>query len=100
MSSLATLRALHATIGNALEDIERIYSAKDLDYPSLDAPFYPSKQKSKQADAEKLATDPKVMQASSLIVAACGQLSASVHHPFLTAAVEGVQLVRSCFPCS
>ncbi|KAI0653068.1 S-adenosyl-L-methionine-dependent methyltransferase [Cubamyces menziesii] len=92
MSSLATLRALHATIGNALEDIERIYSAKDLDYPSLDAPFYPSKQKSKQADAEKLATDPKVMQASSLIVAACGQLSASVHHPFLTAAVEGVQL--------
>ncbi|KAI0326179.1 S-adenosyl-L-methionine-dependent methyltransferase [Cubamyces sp. BRFM 1775] len=100
MSSLATLRALHATIGNALQDIERIYTAKDLDYPSLDIPFYQSdvsatdtsEEKLKQADAEKLAADPKIMQASSLIVAACGQLVASVHHPFFTAAIEGVQL--------
>ncbi|KAI0350580.1 S-adenosyl-L-methionine-dependent methyltransferase [Trametes cingulata] len=95
MSSLAALRALHATIGAALDDIDRVYNGQGLDYPSLDVPYYHHSATTgadpKQVQAEKLISDPAVARASSLIVAACGQLSASVQIPFLTL-VEGAHL--------
>ncbi|KAI0653061.1 S-adenosyl-L-methionine-dependent methyltransferase [Cubamyces menziesii] len=95
MSTLAALRALHDTIGNALADIESVYRGKSLDYPSLSAPYYhqlsvdisssaappPTPE---QKAAEELTIDPAVVQASNFIVAACGQLAAAVHHPFFT----------------
>ncbi|OCH85246.1 hypothetical protein OBBRIDRAFT_325702 [Obba rivulosa] len=74
----------------------RTFSGTPLDYPSLDAPFYPSEKAEKdtsadpnqdseaQARAESLTSHPAVIAASNKIVAACGQLSASVQRPFLS----------------
>ncbi|KAI0824042.1 S-adenosyl-L-methionine-dependent methyltransferase [Trametes gibbosa] len=84
MATFATLRALHTLIGDALADIERVYTAPPaggvpLDYPSLDVPFYKG---SLQADAESLTADPVVVTAANKIVAACGQLAATLHNPY------------------
>ena len=87
--TFATLRALHTVIGDALSEMERVYaehsgSAKGpLDYPSLDTPYYITAQHTQEEEeAEKLAISPDVLRAASHIVAACGQLAASVHRPF------------------
>ncbi|KAJ3006607.1 hypothetical protein NUW54_g3873 [Trametes sanguinea] len=98
MTSLASLRSLHATIGAALDDIERVYSARGLDFPSLDTPFYdhqsihsagdddlPSAgghEGNSQLEAENLSREPEVVSAVNKIVAACGQLGTSVQLPF------------------
>lgn len=121
--TFADLRALHALIGNAIDDIEHIYAlaassppaqhnavfpfldssayaspppsphvivpdrhdrpdgASDphiLDFPSLDAPCDPT------ALSELLTSDPLVVRAINHIVAAAGQLSATVQAPFLS----------------
>jgi hypothetical protein len=49
-----------------------------LDFPSLDAPY------DKDNPAEVLATDPNVVTAIARIVAACGQMAATVQSPFLS----------------
>ena len=103
--SFATLRALYAIIGDALADLERIYQAQPsstdgipLDFPSLDEPCYPGvPQSADAAAAEKLALAPDAVVAARQIVAACAQLSASVHLPFYSL-VEGVKGVRACCP--
>ncbi|KAI0360847.1 S-adenosyl-L-methionine-dependent methyltransferase [Trametes cingulata] len=87
MSTFATLRALHALIGDALSEVERIYRDQPghgpLDYPSPDVPFYKAAPHApEQEAAEKLTSDPWVMDAVGRIVAACGQLVASVQRPF------------------
>ncbi|KAI9066884.1 S-adenosyl-L-methionine-dependent methyltransferase [Trametes sanguinea] len=98
MTSLASLRSLHATIGAALDDIERVYSARGFDFPSLDTPFYdhqsihsaadddfPSAgghEGNSQLEAENLSREPEVVSAVNQIVAACGQLGTSVQLPF------------------
>ncbi|OSC97017.1 S-adenosyl-L-methionine-dependent methyltransferase [Trametes coccinea BRFM310] len=109
MTTLANLRSLHSTIGAALDDIERIYRTCNLDFPSLDTPFYDhqraeptaadngshplkSNEGSKQEiEAEKLSRAPDVVNAVNLIVAACGQLATSVQLPFYVLA-ESVHL--------
>ncbi|RPD78566.1 S-adenosyl-L-methionine-dependent methyltransferase [Lentinus tigrinus ALCF2SS1-7] len=96
--TFATLRALHAVVGDALAEMERVYKAypePDVDYPSLDVPFYKNATHTAQAEAaEKLAGDPAVVVAANHIVAACGQLAASVHRPFfsLVDAAKGAHL--------
>ncbi|KAH9925876.1 S-adenosyl-L-methionine-dependent methyltransferase [Epithele typhae] len=81
--TIATLRALHAAIGTALDDIERVYSAQALDFPSLDAAFYATAPHTPEEDgAEALRGDPEVDRATKHIVAACGQMSALVHKPW------------------
>lgn len=60
------------------------FSWPGLNYPSLDEAFYPSNPLPSQADAEELTSHPAVIAAASKIVAACGQISASVQRPFLT----------------
>ncbi len=94
--TIASLRALHAVIGSAIDEIEQAYksaSAKTglvLDYPALDVPYYSSKQNSPaQEKSEALRTDPTVFGAANQIVAACGQINATVHKPFFSL-VEGV----------
>ncbi|KAH9851408.1 S-adenosyl-L-methionine-dependent methyltransferase [Lenzites betulinus] len=99
MATFATLRALHTIIGDALTDIERVYNAPPLgdtplDYPSLDVPCYKG---SPQPDAERLTLDPAVVAASNQIVAACGQLSATLHKPFLQLSEAHMgSIVASC----
>ncbi|KAH9894797.1 S-adenosyl-L-methionine-dependent methyltransferase [Cubamyces lactineus] len=88
MSTFETLRALHGLIGDALGEIENVYRTQPgptgpLDFPSLDKPYYKTAAHSPELEiAEKLTSDPAVVDAANRIVAACGQLSASVHKPF------------------
>ncbi|KAI1787760.1 S-adenosyl-L-methionine-dependent methyltransferase [Ganoderma leucocontextum] len=86
MSTLATLRALHATIGSALDNIETAYNGKGLDFPSPNVPLYRNDNLAAgfTADdpAEKLMADPAVARAASFAVAASGQLINTLQHPF------------------
>ncbi|KAJ7080600.1 O-methyltransferase [Mycena belliarum] len=118
--TLAVLRALHAILGDALNDIERVYSGADptpsptthkktpslsrvyaspppspssssspvsrtpLDFPSLDAPYDPA------SPSEQLTTHPAVVAAINRIVAAAGQMAATVQVPFLTLCDAGM----------
>ncbi|PIL29529.1 hypothetical protein GSI_08337 [Ganoderma sinense ZZ0214-1] len=86
--TFATLRALHAVIGTAIDDIERVYRERSqdypVDYPSLDEPYYGTAQHTPQEElVESLKDDPAVVTASMRIVAACAQLSATVNKPWL-----------------
>ncbi|KAI0628477.1 S-adenosyl-L-methionine-dependent methyltransferase [Trametes polyzona] len=83
MSAIAALRELHATIGAALDDIDRVYTREGLAYPSLDVPSYTHADGKKPA-AEELAVSPEVANASALVVAACNRLAASVNNPVFT----------------
>jgi hypothetical protein len=108
MATFASLRALHALIGDALDDVERIFvsyqpsvhsptgsessgstqyslsprvsgdDSASLDFPSLDEPYDPL------SPAEALLSHPTVVHATKLIVSATGQLAAVVQRPFLT----------------
>ncbi|PIL29532.1 hypothetical protein GSI_08340 [Ganoderma sinense ZZ0214-1] len=86
--TFATLRALHAVIGTAIDDIERVYIERSpqgdtLEYPSLDEPYYHTAQHTPEEElAEALKDDPAVAAASKRIVAACAQLSTTVNKPW------------------
>ncbi|KAI0737217.1 S-adenosyl-L-methionine-dependent methyltransferase [Daedaleopsis nitida] len=83
--TFATLRALHAVIGAAIDEIERTYHQRSpqLDFPSIDEPYYPGAQHTPEEElAETLKADPVVAAASKHIVAACGQLSTTVNKPW------------------
>ncbi|PIL26737.1 hypothetical protein GSI_11151 [Ganoderma sinense ZZ0214-1] len=86
MTTLATLRALHATIGSSLDDIEKAYKAQGLDFPSPDVPLYRNDNLAAgfTADdpAEKLMADPVVARPASYAVAAASQLVNALQHPF------------------
>ena len=95
--SFATLRALHASIGSAIDDLEHIYhdrsQSEPLEFPSLNDPYYVSAPHSAaQKLAHQLSDDPAVSLASKQIVAACAQLNASVSKPWygFTEAILGV----------
>ncbi|RDX43035.1 O-methyltransferase [Lentinus brumalis] len=79
MATLGQLRALQATIGSALDDIERVFKSHNLDFPSLDVPVALA-----PSAAEALLKSDEIVKVSSYLVAACGQLSAAVHNPFFT----------------
>ena len=86
--TFSTLRALHAIIGTAIDDIERVYRDHSPDnpveFPSLDEPYYHSVQHTPEEElAEALKDDPAVVTASMRIVAACTQLSTTVNKPWL-----------------
>ncbi|KAJ7143712.1 hypothetical protein C8R44DRAFT_845906 [Mycena epipterygia] len=115
--TFAVLRALHAILGDALDDIERVYgqpqtSAEDhlthkkapsvsrayaspppspssssftpLDFPSLDAPYDAA------STSEQLTAHPTVVAAINRIVAAAGQMAATVQVPFLSLCDAGM----------
>lgn len=95
--TFAKLRALHTVIGEALDEIERVYKANSdstpLEYPSLDLPYYSSLDHSPEIDkAEALRIDPTVFAASNRIVSAAGQLSATVNKPWFTL-IESINAV-------
>lgn len=162
--TFAALRSLHALIGDALDDIERVYqdasfdappatpatpydvlaspttpyrrhrtrssleedetgpihfpigrppktprwghrgagSSTDfqlLDFPALDNPYYPTEGHAHEEDsAESLASHPDVIAATNRIVAACGQIGATVHRPFLTLCDAAMGVSVSPFP--
>ncbi len=89
MATLAQLRALQATIGSALDDIERVFKSHNLDFPSLDVPVALA-----PSAAEALLKSDEIVKVSSYLVAACGQLSAAVHNPFFTL-MDGITAVRT-----
>ena len=102
--TFATLRALHAVIGDALAKMERVYDSESqsepglgrVDYPALDVPFYKGAPHTPAEEvAERLAGDPAVVVAANHVVAACGQLAASVHRPFFSL-VEVAKGVSAC----
>ena len=83
--TIATLRALQATLASAIDEIEGVYKAQSSDFPALEKPYYPSV--TPHSDAEKAETrrlDPTVFAAANRIVAACGQITATVHKPWFT----------------
>ncbi|KAI0749627.1 S-adenosyl-L-methionine-dependent methyltransferase [Daedaleopsis nitida] len=83
--TFSVLRTLQAVINAAIDDIERTYHERspDLDYPSLDEPYYPAGHHTPGEDlAEALKAHPVVAAASKRIVAACGQLSTTVNKPY------------------
>lgn len=111
MATFASLRALHALIGDALDDIERIFVSCQ---PSLHSPTSSESSGSVQhsssprnsgdkevyrplldfpsldepydplSPTEALLSHPTVVHATKLIVSATGQLTATVQRPFLT----------------
>ncbi|KAI0364842.1 S-adenosyl-L-methionine-dependent methyltransferase [Pilatotrama ljubarskyi] len=97
--SFASLRALHATIGHAIDDLERVYrersQSESLDFPRLEDTYYANAPHSAEEElAQQLNNDPAVSLASKRIVAACGQLSATVNKPWygLMEAIQAGQL--------
>ena len=98
MATFASLKALHALIGDALDNIERIFVSDQvqnrapLDFPSLDKPYDPL------SPAEALLYHPTVAHAIKLIVSATGQLTATIQPPFptITDAAMGVSNYTYC----
>ena len=110
MATFARLRALHALIGDALDDVERIFAScqppvhspagsespgsaqhsslrtsedEQVERAPLDFPS-PDEPYDPLSPAEALLSHPSVVQATKLIVSATGQLAAMVQRPFLT----------------
>ena len=110
MATFASLRALHALIGDALDDVERIFASYQ---PSVHSPTssessgsvqYSSPRVSEDQEpnrapldfpsldepynplspAEALLSHPTVVHATKLMVSATGQLAAMAQRPFLT----------------
>lgn len=111
MATFASLRALHALVGDALDDIERIFVSHR---PSMHSPTgsessgsakpssflrtsedqgvnrapldFPSLDEpyDPQSPAEALLSHPTIVHATKLIVSATGQLAAMTQRPFLT----------------
>ncbi|KAI0324799.1 S-adenosyl-L-methionine-dependent methyltransferase [Cubamyces sp. BRFM 1775] len=97
--TFATLRALHTSIGAALDELERLYRNQSLpealDFPDLDEPYYPNASHTLAEErAEKLKADRDVAFTIRRIVAACGQLSATVNRTWLGVmdTIQGGQL--------
>lgn len=81
-TSFVYLRALHSIIGESIDDIERVYRQASvdghtgkLDFPDPDKPLNAS------SPAERLVSHTDVVEAIKRIVAATGQLAASVQIP-------------------
>ncbi|KAL1945651.1 hypothetical protein VTO73DRAFT_1653 [Trametes versicolor] len=103
MATFATLRALHTLVGDALAEIERVYNAPPagggpVDYPSLDVPVYKDSAPSGNTRAaEDLTSDPTVVTAANTIVAACGQIAATLHKPFFQLCEANMgEIITSC----
>ncbi|TBU37557.1 O-methyltransferase [Dichomitus squalens] len=65
--------------------MEKTYKSapSKVDYPHLDDPYYSTQKHAPDvAMAEALTIEPRVFAAANRIVAACGQLTATVHKPF------------------
>lgn len=69
---------------------ERESDPRTLDFPSLDAPCDP------KSPSELLSTDPLVVRAINHIVAAAGQLSATVQAPFLSICDASMAVSSEC----
>ena len=97
------LRQLADIISTSVDKIDTAFSAANLQYPSLNEPFNPT------SPNEGLSMSPEVIQAATLAVAACAQLSATINVPALSLydAVGGVSLLdhhshasdRAVVPC-
>ncbi|EIW79552.1 hypothetical protein CONPUDRAFT_166305 [Coniophora puteana RWD-64-598 SS2] len=98
-----TLRALHNIIGEALDDIERVFASAgsthsrlsaskshtwtfcpSVDYPSPNSAFAPS------SEAEKLARDPVAAAASLRIISAVGEFEGILRPPFLALSIASM----------
>ena len=75
-------------------------TVQQLDFPGLDTAYYPTEAHEPEVDAaESLASHPDVIAATNRIVAACGQISATVHRPFLTVCDAAMGVRASVLRC-
>ncbi|KAJ7046068.1 O-methyltransferase [Mycena alexandri] len=77
MASPSSLRQLSDIIAQAVTDIEAEYAKASARLPSLDEPFNPTNA------AEAVGMHPNVVVASSLVIAAAAQITATVSNPAL-----------------
>lgn len=75
MESISVLRLLADIISDAVSKLEYAYAAAAMSIPSLDKPFDP------EDPAEKLRKDPAISEAVMNLVAAAGQITATVRDP-------------------
>jgi hypothetical protein len=75
--TLADIRLLRTLINDSLDNLERLYNARSLEFPPLDESFMDN-------EAEALISDPEATQAINLTVSAAYQLINTVRHPFST----------------
>lgn len=101
--TFGTLRALHTSIGNAIDDLERLYQERSprgepIEFPRPDVPYYSAEKHAPNDElAEKLSADPAVTFVAQQIVAACDQLGAAVNRPWntLIRTIQEVSFVRT-----
>lgn len=77
MASPSSLRQLSDIIAQAVTDIEAEYAKASARLPSLDEPFNPTNA------TEAVGMHPNVVVASSLVIAAAAQITATVSNPAL-----------------
>jgi hypothetical protein len=100
--TFASLRALLSIIGDSLDSIEKVYAqpsapelvtpSDHLDFPSLDEPY------DANSAAEALKSHPAVVDAIKRIVAATGQMVATVQIPAVTVAETAMAVSRLTAP--
>ena len=88
-SSLSKLRALAKIINDQVDAIESHLATQGLVYPDLDKPM----DAGPPPVTEMALLAPEVIMPSMLVVAACGQLAASVKIPAMTM-IESAHAVR------
>lgn len=72
------MRQLADIISASVDQIDAAFKKSGQEYPSLDAPFNPT------SPSEATSLSPEILGCSSLIVAACAHLSATVNIPAMT----------------
>nr|GAT44743.1 predicted protein [Mycena chlorophos] len=78
-NGISTLRALLNVMSDAVDTIEGVYTSANLPIPSLNEPYNPSDP------SEALRADPIVAAASTNLIAAAAQITATVRNPVHTA---------------
>lgn len=89
--SIQSLQQLYSLIGESLKTLEGVFSDSQHTFPSLDEVYDP------KDPSEALLLDPRVIEASNVIVSAAEQLTATVKLPYLSLcdAVMGYHLPAS-----
>ncbi|KAF5389010.1 hypothetical protein D9757_005108 [Collybiopsis confluens] len=88
--ALEPLRQLINNLTGAVDDLEKIFSAYSLDFPSLDVPFTKS-------NAEDLTQTADAVKSINIIVASSYQLLSTARHPFGTLCdASSVYQLSSC----
>ena len=70
------LRSLHKIIGEGIDELERIFKEKNVEYPDF-------RESYQNSESQILSEDPITLSATNRIIAATEQLKAQVENPFV-----------------